>query len=106
MSDYGFAPSFVIRIGEKAPKFIEILDWHAAVKYFVNSTSISCDTQNFFKEFEPFKASFEGRGLPLFYAPDALAEMKKLLKEHEDRKCKYKILKRSYDGAYKLHKER
>jgi hypothetical protein len=61
MNDYGFASSFVIRVGEKAPKFIEILDWYAAVKYFVNSTGTSCDTQNFFEEFEPFKASFEGR---------------------------------------------
>jgi hypothetical protein len=42
----------------------------------------------------------------LFYAPDAPAEIEKLLKEREHGKCKYEILKRSYDVAYELHKER
>lgn len=98
---YGFDASFVLENGLGAPKFLEVVDWHAAVKLFHNNMRCypSFAFINCFKGFMDHLRSKHKVQL-------ASADIETYLKDDQQGKQDYKNLKMWYEAAYALHKKR
>jgi hypothetical protein len=89
---YGFPAYSVLDHGPTAPTFVEVVDWHAAVKNFQNN--VMCDPSNkFIAQFKIFK-------------DDWSSCIETYLTEDQQGKKHYKSLKLWYEAAYTMHKQR
>jgi hypothetical protein len=91
----------VFQFGPRAPTFVEVVDWHAAVKNFQNN--VKCDNSNkFITQFKMFVDDIKSKHKLL----QAAAEIETYLKDDQQGKDHYKFLKLWYEAAYTMHKKR
>ena len=87
---YGIRPFLVFQFGPRAPTFVEVVDWHAAVKNFQNN--VKCDNSNkFITQFKMFVDDIKSKHKLL----QAAAEIETYLKDDQQGKDHYKFLKLS-----------
>lgn len=99
---YGpFTADFVSQFGPSAPTFVEVVDWHAAVKNF--QKNVTCDYSNkFITQFKIFVCELWVKHMVLL----AAGGYETYLKDDQQGKNHYKILKFWYEAAYTMHKKR
>jgi hypothetical protein len=103
--DYGFRPEFVLNVGEHVPKFVEILDWHAAVKHFQPSAfSIfekgkDDNALRFVSTFAHFKKAV----ISTYTGPRSLETFVNGIGFGGEKR---ELLQRCYQRAYREHKEK
>jgi len=98
---YCFPAGLVLLYGPSAPTFVEVIDWHAAVKNF--QSNVTCNYSNMFiTQFKLFVDDPRSKHMVLL----AGAVIETYLKDDEQGKNYYKSLRLFYKTAYNMHKKR